>query len=101
MFLVRGFKAKLIQYNRNGTSLAYDDEDKQEIDIEVIPYNVDDSIRFGTYTEPEATGNFMLRRNVDIKEGDQIVIDNKTFTIVKWADKWIYNRIEYKVAWVK
>lgn len=101
MFLVRGFKAKLIQYNRNGTSLAYDDEDKQEIDIEVIPYNADDSIRFSTYTVPEATGSFMIRRQVDIKEGDQIVINGKTFTIVKWADKWIYNRIEYKVAWVK
>ena len=101
MFLVRGFKAKLIQYNRNGKSLAYDDEDKQIKNIEVIPYNADDSIRFGTYTEPEATGSFMIRRNVDIKEGDQIVIGDKTFTIVKWADKWIYNRIEYKVAWVK
>ena len=101
MFLVRGFKAKLIQYNRNGTSLAYDDEDKQVKNIEVIPYNADDSIRFGTYTEPEATGSFMIRRNVDIKEGDQIILGGKTFTIVKWADKWIYNRIEYKVAWVK
>ena len=101
MFLVRGFKAKLIQYNRNGKSLAYDDEDTQKVDIEVIPYNVDDSIRFGTYTVPEATGSFILRRQVDIKEGDQIVIGDKTFTIVKWADKWIYNRIEYKVAWVK
>ena len=101
MFLVRGFKAKLIQYNRNGTSLAYDDEDKQTKNIEVIPYNADDSIRFGTYTVPEATGSFMIRRNVDIKEGDQIVIGNKTFTILKWADKWLYNRTEYKVAWVK
>ena len=27
MFLVNGFKAKLVQFNRNGTSLAYDDED--------------------------------------------------------------------------
>lgn len=101
MFLVRGFQAKLIQYNRNGHSLAYDDEDTQEVDIEVIPYNVDDSIRFGAYTVPEATGSFMIRREVDIKEGDQIKINDKTFTILKWADKWIYNRIEYKVAWVK
>lgn len=101
MFLVNGKNAKLVQYNRNGTSLAYDDEDKQTINIKVIPYNADDSIRFGTYTEPEATGFFMIRREVDIKEGDQIIIGGKTFTIVKWADKWIYNRIEYKVAWVK
>ena len=101
MFLVNGKNAKLVQFNRNGTSLAYDDEDKQTINIKVIPYNADDSIRFGTYTEPEATGFFMIRREVDIKEGDQIIIGGKTFTIVKWADKWIYNRIEYKVAWVK
>ena len=31
MFLVNGFQAKLIQYNRNGKSLAYDDEDTQLI----------------------------------------------------------------------
>ena len=101
MFLVNGKKAKLLQYNRNGTSLAYDDEDVQKKNIVVIPYNADDSIRFGTYTIPEATGSFMIRREVDIKEGDQIVIGGKTFTILKWADKWLYNRIEYKVAWVK
>lgn len=101
MFLVNGKKAKLIQYNRNGTSLAYDDEDKQEVNIKLIPYNADDSIRFGTYTVPEATGSFMVRRDVDIKEGDQIVIGEKTFTILKWSDKWIYNRIEYKVVWIK
>lgn len=101
MFLVNGFKAKLRQFNRNGTSLAYDDEDMQEIDIKVIPYNADEAIKFGTYTEPDATGSFIVRRDVDLKEGDQILIGNKEYTIVKWADKWIYNRIEYKVAWVK
>ena len=101
MFLVNGFKAKLIQYNRNGRSLAYDDEDKQEIDIKVIPYNFDDEVSFGTYTEPNAVGYFMLRRNLDVKEGDEIVFNNRTYSIVRIADKWIYNRIEYKVAHVK
>ena len=101
MFLMNGFKAKLIKFNRNDKSLAYDDEDKIEEDIKVIPYNVDDSISFGTYTVPEATGSLMIRRQVEVKEGDQIKIGNKTFTILKWADKWIYNRIEYKVVWVK
>ena len=101
MFLVNGFAAKLVQYNRNGKSLAYDDEDIQKIDIKLIPYNVDDTVNFGTYTVPEATGSFMIRRNVDIKEGDQIEYNNRTYTILKVAEKWIYNRIEYKVAWVK
>lgn len=101
MFLMNGFKAKLIKFNRNGKSLAYDDEDKIEENIKVIPYNADDSISFGTYTVPEATGSLMLRRNVDVKEGDQIKIGDKTFTVIKWADKWIYNRIEYKVVWIK
>ena len=101
MFLMNGFKAKLIKFNRNGKSLAYDDEDKIEENIKIIPYNADDSISFGTYTVPEATGSLMIRRNVDVKEGDQIKIGDKTFTVIKWADKWIYNRIEYKVVWIK
>lgn len=101
MFLMNGFKAKLIKFNRNGKSLAYDDEDKIEENIKVIPYNADNSISFGTYTVPEATGSLMICRNVDVKEGDQIKIGDKIFTVIKWADKWIYNRIEYKVVWIK
>lgn len=101
MFLMNGFKAKLIKFNRNGKSLAYDDEDKIEENIKVIPYNADNSISFGTYTVPEATGSLMIRRQVDVKEGDQIKIGDKIFTVIKWADKWIYNRIEYKVVWIK
>ena len=101
MFLVNGHKAKLIQFNRNGKSLAYDDEDKQSIEIKVIPYNVDDSINFGTYSVPEATGYFMIRRNIDVKEGDQIEYNNRIYTILKVAEKWIYNRIEYQMAFVK
>ena len=101
MFLMNGFKAKLIKFNRNGKSLAYDDEDKTVEDITVIPYDMDDSISFSTYSVPEATGSLMLRRHVEVKEGDQIEIGDKTFTILKWADKWLYNRIEYKVVWVK
>ncbi len=101
MFLVNGFKAKLVQFNRNGKSLAYDDEDKQEISIKLIPYNVDDTVKFDTYTVPEATGHFMVNRNVDVKEGDQVIYNNKTYTVLKLADKWIYNRVEYKVIHVK
>ena len=101
MFLVNGFQAKLIQYNRNGKSLAYDDEDTQEVPIKIIPYNADDTVVFGTYTEPGATGSYMVRREVDIKEGDQIIFNDRTHTVVKLADKWIFNRIEYKVVFVK
>ena len=101
MYNVNGMVATLIQYNRNEDESVYDDQDKRELDIVVCPYNVDQAIRFGIYTVPEATGSFIIRRHVDIKEGDQIVINDKTFTILKWADKWLYNRIEYKVAWVK
>ena len=35
------------------------------------------TVNFGTYTVPEATGSFMIRRNVDIKEGDQIEYNNR------------------------
>lgn len=101
MFLVNGHKAKLIQFNRNGKSLAYDDEDKQSIEIKIIPYNMDDSINFGTYSVPEATGYFMIRRNIDVKEGDQIEYNNRIYTILKVAEKWIYNRIEYQMVFVK
>lgn len=101
MFLTNGFQAKLVQFNRNGTSLAYDDEDIQKIDIKVIPYDMDDTVNFGTYTVPEATGSFKVRREIDIKEGDQIEYNGKTYTVLKIADKWIFNRIEYKVAYVK
>lgn len=101
MFLVNGHKAKLIQFNRNGKSLAYDDEDKQSVDIKLIPYNADDSIKFGTYSVPEATGYFMIRRNIDVKEGDQIEYNNRIYTILKVAEKWIYNRIEYQMVFVK
>lgn len=101
MFLVNGLSAKLIQHNRNGRSLAYDDEDIQKVNIKVIAYNMDNSINFGTYSVPEATGNFMLRRGLDVKEGDEIEFQGKTYSIIKVAEKWIYNRIEYQVAFVK
>lgn len=101
MFLVNGLRAKLIQHNRNGKSLAYDDEDVQTKDIKLIAYNMDNSITFSTYSVPEATGSFMLRRELDVKEGDEIEFQGKTYSIIKVAEKWIYNRIEYQVAFVK
>lgn len=93
MFLMNGMKATLVQYNR-GSSDYYDDEDTKTVSIKVIPYTVDDAIRFGIYTVPEATGYFIVKRNVDIKEGDQIIWRGKTYTVLKVADEWIFNRVE-------
>ena len=93
MFLTNGMKAELIQFNRN-TSSYYDDQDKQSIEIKVIPYNADQSISFGSYSVPEATGYFILRRDTNVKEGDQLVFRGRTYTILKVMDNWLYNRIE-------
>ena len=53
----------------------------------------------------------MVRRWVDVKEGDQITfignyvkqdnVDTKKHTILKVDEAWIFNRIEYKVIQVK
>lgn len=93
MFNVNGMSASLIQYNRNNEENIYDDQDQQTIDIVVCPYNVDQAIRFGIYTIPEATGYFIIKNNVDVKEGDQIVFNNKTYTILQVNDNWIWNKI--------
>lgn len=100
MFNTNGFKAKLIQHNRK-TSKYYDDQDKTEIDIKVCPYNVDLTVKFGTYTVPEATGYFIVKRNTPVKEGDQLVIGGKTFTILKVQDNWIWNKIANIILAVK
>lgn len=93
MFNVNGMSASLIQYNRNNEENIYDDQDQQTIDIVVCPYNVDQAVRFGIYTIPEATGYFIIKNNVDVKEGDQIVFNNKTYTILQVNDNWIWNKI--------
>ena len=98
MFLVNGKKATLIQYNRNSSGV-YDDEDKQTTTCIICPYNQDISIVFGTYTIPEATGYFIVKRATNLKEGDQILFGGKTYTILKVKDNWIWNKIEsYTVA---
>jgi predicted nucleotide-binding protein (sugar kinase/HSP70/actin superfamily) len=94
MFLTNQMKAQLIRKNRN-TDFVYDDEDKEEaINLDVIPYNIDQAIRYGLYTVPEATGYFILRRQTDIKEGDQILFANRQYSVLKVMDRWIFNRIE-------
>lgn len=101
MFIVNGMKAKLIKFNRNNDNSIYDDEDTQEENIKVCPYNVDDAIRFGIYTVPEATGYFQVHRKLDIRNGDQIVFRNKNYTVLKVQESWIFNRVENKMVAVK
>ena len=100
MFNVNGLKAVLIQNNRNESGV-YDDQDKQEINIKVCPYNVDQSVRFGIYTVPEATGYFIVKANTPVKEGDQLIIGGKTFSIIKVQDDWIWNKVANIILAVK
>ena len=94
MFLFNPKKAKLIRKNRN-TDFVYDDEDVEEpISLDVIPYNVDQAIRYGIYTVPEATGYFIIRYCVDIREGDLITFNNRQYSVLKVIDNWIFNKIE-------
>ena len=101
MFLVNGIKATLIQYNRGNNDSIYDDQNKQEKPIKVCPYDISNGIRFGIYTVPEATGYYQVGRNVDVKEGDQIIFRGETYTILKVQDNWLFNRIENKILAVK
>ena len=101
MFLVNGIKASLIQYNRNENNSIYDDQNKNTVQIKVCPYDIADNVRFGIYTVPEATGYFQVGRNVDVLEGDQIIFRDKTYTVLKVQDNWIFNRIENKILAVR
>lgn len=92
MFNVNGMSATLIQNNRT-TSDFYDDQDKTQIDIKVCPYNVDQAVKFGLYTIPEATGYFIVKAGTDVKEGDQIIFNNITYSILKVQDNWLWNKI--------
>ena len=100
MFNVNGLNAVLVQNNRN-ESEVYDDQDKQEIPIKVCPYNVDVKVKFGIYTVPEATGYFIVKANTPVKEGDQLVINGKTFSIIKIQDDWIWNKVANIILAVK
>ena len=101
MFLVNGIKATLIQYNRNNVDSIYDDEDQKTMTIKVCPYNVDNDIRFATYTVPEASGYFITKRQYDVAEGDQLKFMGKTYTILRVMDGWQFSRIENYVLAVK
>ncbi len=92
MFNVNGMAATLIQNNR-GTSGIYDDQDKTEVEIVVAPYNVDQAVKFGVYTIPEAKGYFIVKAGTDIKEGDEIVFQNRTYSVLQVNDNWLWNKI--------
>lgn len=101
MFNVNGIKATLIQNNRNDEDSYYDDQDKTEVEIKVCPYNVDQAVKFGVYTEPEATGYFIVKANTPVKEGDQLSIGDKTFSILKVQDDWVWNKVANIILAVK
>lgn len=92
MYNVNGMKATLIQNNRNESSV-YDDQDKTRKPIVVCPYSVDQAIRFGIYTIPEATGYFIIKSKVSVREGDQIEFRGATFSILHVKDNWIWNKL--------
>ena len=101
MFLTNGMKATLIQNNRSNDNSPYDDQDKKSVDIVVCPYNVDQAVRFGVYTVPEAKGYFIVKNTVDVKEGDQLVFNNITYSILDVQDSWIWNKIANYIIAVK
>lgn len=112
MILVNGQKAILRQFNRTPKDAYFDDKNYTEKIIKVVPYDVDDNIRFGIYTIPEAKGYFMVNRKVDIRVGDQLIflgkfentksdMTRRTYTVLEIKDDWIYNRVENYVVVVK
>lgn len=107
MFLTNGIPATLIKYNRpselegSSSTGVYDDEYTEEEDIVLCPYNKDIRVAFGVYTIPEAEGYFIIKRATDVKEGDQIIFNGNTYTILKVKDNWIWNRIENFTVAVK
>ena len=98
MYITNGLPATLIKYNREGTGV-WDDEYTETQDIVLCPYNQDVSVGFGVYTVPEAKGYFIVKNDVDVKEGDQVIFNNETYTIIDVKDNWIWNKIvNYTIA---
>ena len=101
MYITNGLDATLIKYNRGleENTGVWDDEYTLEEDIVLCPYNQDVSVGFGTYTVPEAKGYFIVKNNVDVKEGDQVIFNGDTYTIIDVKDNWIWNKIvNYTIA---
>lgn len=100
MFNVNGFKAILIQNNR-GESDYYDDQDKREVKIKLCPYNADMSVKFGINTIPEAKGYYIVKSKTPIKEGDQIIFEGRTLSVIEVRDEWIWNKLANIIIAVK
>lgn len=101
MFITNGLSATLIKFNRGQevNTGVWDDEYTSTEDIVICPYNQDNSINFGTYSVPEAKGYYIVKNTVDVKEGDQIVFNGDTYTIIDVKDNWIWNKIaNYTIA---
>lgn len=102
MFNVNGIPAVLIQNNRNtDENVYYDDQDKQEVDVVVCPYNADVSADFGTDTIAQAKGYFIVKAETPVKEGDQIIIGGETFSVIGLKDNWIWNKVVNKTLAIK
>jgi hypothetical protein len=86
-------KGYLYQYNRNQDNNPYDDEDIKKIPIKLCPYNQDIKVSFGVYSHPEATGYFIVKGNIDIKQGDEIEFRGERHTVLEVKDNWIFNKI--------
>ena len=98
MYITNGISAILVKNNRN-VSFYYDDQDKTSEKVVVCPYNIDQNVKFGMYTVPEATGYYILKNTVNVKEGDQLIFNGKTYSILKVQDNWIWNKVvNYTVA---
>lgn len=95
MYLFNPKKAQLIKKNRSTEEFVYDDEDVLEpITIDVIPYNVDQALQYGIYTVPEATGYFIARSKLDIREGDMIIFQDRQYSVLHIRDNWVFNKVE-------
>lgn len=102
MFNVNGFRAVLVQNNRTTTQNDYyDDQNKNQINIKVCPYNVDQAVKFGINTVPEATGYFIAKAGIDVEEGDELIIANHTYSILKVQENWIGNKVANLILAVK
>lgn len=92
MVLTNFMKATLYQYNRK-TDNVYDDTVDKVIPIKICPYNQKLKERFSLYTDSEATGYYIVKGNVDIKEGDEVEFRGERHTILEVNDNWIFNKI--------
>lgn len=101
MQLGNGKKAILRKFNREDSDSYYDDQEYTDVPIKIIPFKAEDLIKFGISSCLEATGYFQIDRREDVLEGDQLFFRDRTYTILKLSDVWLFGRVENKIAHVK